>query len=158
MSDRKFHNGSGRVIMAAKIFGFWLLFGTLLTVAIKMLLASTIFGVSLTKLKPDNLPQSLGEVFLIVAIRLKNYAIETQILWLPVTIITSVYTLLSGLPTLRWTFLIIIVVIFVFLAAVISYAMHYRVMVDFDLLMLIYPFAAGLFCWWLTKNVAFSRS
>jgi hypothetical protein len=157
MNDKNHQERNVRVPLAVKNFGIWLVCGTLFTVAMKMLLASTIFATSQSSITQGNLSPSFGQELSNIAIRVKNYAIGFQILWLPITIVTSLHTYFSGLPNLRRILLIIIAVIFVFLAAVFSFTILYHAMVDFDLLMLLYPFAAGLFCWWLTKVAALPK-
>ena len=157
MSDNNFQERDDRFIYAAKNFVIWFVCGTLFIVVVEMLLESTIFGVSLFRVNQDNVSQSLGQVLLSVAVRAKNHAVENQILWLPITIVTSLHTYLSGLPTLRRTFLIITAVIFAFLAMIISFAVLSQGMVDFNLLVLFDPIAAGPFCWWLTKKSVGSK-
>jgi hypothetical protein len=158
MSDNNHKERNDRIILAAKNFGIWLVCGTLFIVAIKILLVSTVFSTSHSNIIQDNISSSLGQEFSNIAIRVRNYAVATQILWLPITLIISLHTYLSGLPTLQRTLPIIIAVIFVFLAAVFAFAMLLDAMVSFSLLTLFYPFAAGTFCWWLTKIVAFPKS
>jgi hypothetical protein len=158
MSYKNRQKRNDRVILATKNFGIWFVCGTFFIVVMEMLLASTIFATSRSSIIQGNLSSSLWQEFTSIAIRVPKYAVGIQILWLPITIVTSLHTYLSGLPTLQRTLLIIIAVIFVFLAGVFLVAMFSQGMVDFGLFMLFYPFVAGTFCWWLTKTMAFPTS
>lgn len=155
MNNHKGKNGSA--ILAAKSFGIWMLCGTLCIVVLEIL-ADRLLSISFSAHSEPNAANSLVQNLWSLAVRAVHYGISAQIVWLPATIIFSIYVFLQGFPNLRRTFLLMGAVVFAFIATGAVIGTVYDAMVDFDALILVYPFAAGLFCWRLTKTVVLPNS